>query len=98
MASPTAAALRPRWRLVRRGHCWGLGFQATRQALVDPRTSKAIIDGSGQDTVRSTLLDIARGSRWPRRYSARTLGHPFLDQWYGQEAELDADAEAKQAY
>lgn len=43
-------------------------------------------------------LDIARGSRWPSRYSARTLGHPFLDQGRGREAELAADPDARQAY
>lgn len=80
------------------GALLGTRFQATLEALVDPAISKAIIDGRGEDTVRSSVLDIARGSRWPRRYSARTLGHPLLDQWRGREAELDANLEAKQAY
>ena len=76
----------------------GTRFQATAEALVDPAISKAIVEGRGQDTERSTVLDIARGSRWPSEYPARTLGHPFLDQWRGREAELAADAEAKRAY
>ncbi len=44
------------------------------------------------------MLDIARGSRWPSKYPARTLGHPFIDRWRGREAELAADADAKRAY
>ncbi len=76
----------------------GTRFQATVEALVDPSTSKAILAGRGQDTERSTVLDIARGSRWPSNYSGRTLGHPFLDRWRGREGELAADADAKQAY
>ena len=32
------------------------------------------------------------------RVSARTPGHPFLDQWRGREAELAADPGARQAY
>lgn len=44
------------------------------------------------------MLDIARGSRWPPEYTARTLGHPLLDQWRGREGELAADAGAKRAY
>jgi nitronate monooxygenase len=44
------------------------------------------------------VLDIARGSRWPSRYPGRSLGHPFLDEWRGREAELAADADARQAY
>ncbi|HVQ90801.1 MAG TPA: nitronate monooxygenase, partial [Mycobacteriales bacterium] len=76
----------------------GTRFQATVEALVDPSIATAIVQGRGQDTGRSTILDIARGSRWPSRYTARTLGHPYLDQWRGREAELAADAGAQQAY
>ncbi|MFG1706981.1 nitronate monooxygenase [Nonomuraea sp. M3C6] len=32
------------------------------------------------------------------KYTARTLGHPYLDQWRGREAELAADPQAKRAY
>ncbi|MGN9837389.1 hypothetical protein ACTMTI_04605 [Nonomuraea sp. H19] len=73
-------------------------FQATTEALVDPSITKAILEGEGQDTERSTVLDIARGSRWPSKYPARTLGHPYLDRWRGREAELAADPQALQDY
>lgn len=76
----------------------GTRFLATAEALIDPSAAKAIVEGSGEDTERNCVLDIARGSRWPRRYSARTLGHPFLDQWRGREEELAADSGARQAY
>jgi nitronate monooxygenase len=76
----------------------GTRFQATAEALVDPSIAKAIVEGRGQDTERGSVLDIARGSRWPSAYTARTLGSPFLDQWRGREAELAADPHAQQAY
>jgi nitronate monooxygenase len=76
----------------------GTRFQATAEALADPSVKKAIVDGRGEDTERSTVLDIARRSRWPSKYPARTLGHPFLDQWRGREDELSVDADAKRAY
>ncbi|WP_232383174.1 NAD(P)H-dependent flavin oxidoreductase [Actinomadura violacea] len=76
----------------------GTRFQATAEALVDPATSKALLEARGQDTERSTLLDVARGSRWPSKYSARTLGHPYLDRWRGREDELAADPQARQDY
>ncbi len=44
------------------------------------------------------MLDIARGSSWPSKYPARTLGHPFLEMWRGREDDLAADADAKVAY
>jgi nitronate monooxygenase len=76
----------------------GTRFLVTAEALVDPSATKAIIEGSGADTERSTVLDIARGAPWPSRYPARTLSHPYLDQWRGREEQLAADDSAKQAY
>jgi nitronate monooxygenase len=76
----------------------GTRFQATAEALVDPATTKAIVEGRGHDTERSRVLDIARGSRWPSQYTARTLSHPYLDRWRGREAELAADPRARQDY
>jgi nitronate monooxygenase len=76
----------------------GTRFQATVEALADPSIRKAIVEGRGEDTERSAVLDIVRDSRWPSKYTARTLGHPFLDQWRGREDELAEDTDAKQAY
>jgi nitronate monooxygenase len=76
----------------------GTRFQATAEALADASIKTAIIEGHAEDTERSAILDIARGSRWPSKYPARTLRHPFLDQWRGREGELAADTDAQQAY
>jgi nitronate monooxygenase len=76
----------------------GTRFQATAEALADPAVKKAIVEGGGEDTEVSRILDIARGAPWPARYPARTLGHPYLSQWRGREAELAADAGARQAF
>jgi len=76
----------------------GTRFQATQEALADPGLKKAIVAGQGEETERSSVLDIVRGSRWPREYTGRTLGHPLLDQWRGREDELAGDAAARQAY
>ena len=76
----------------------GTRFQATTEALVDPAITKAILEGRGQDTERSSVLDIVRGSRWPSKYTARTLAHPYLDRWRGREAELADDREATRDY
>lgn len=76
----------------------GTRFQATAEALVDPAITRAIVDGSAEDTERSSVLDVARGSHWPSKYPARTLGHPYLDRWRGREADLAADARVRQDY
>jgi nitronate monooxygenase len=76
----------------------GTRFQATAEGLADPVIKKAIVEGHGEDTERSRVLDIARGSRWPAAWDGRSLGHPFLDQWRGRDDELAADAAARAAY
>ncbi|HEX4089633.1 MAG TPA: nitronate monooxygenase [Trebonia sp.] len=77
----------------------GTRFQATAEALAGPEAKKAIVDGDGEQTERSSVLDIARGSRWPLEYTGRTLGHPFLDRWRDAEGELAADPDdARRAY
>lgn len=76
----------------------GTRFQAASEALVAPEVAKAIVDGRGEDTERSRVLDIARGASWPTRYTARTLRNAVLDRWRGREAELEANEDAKADY
>jgi nitronate monooxygenase len=76
----------------------GTRLLATAEALVDPEAKKAIAEGSGEDTERSAVLDIARGSRWPREYTGRTMAHPFLDEWRDREDELAASPAARSDY
>jgi nitronate monooxygenase len=71
----------------------GTRFQTATEALVDPSVPKAILEGSGEDTERGTLLDVARGAGWPPRYPARTLRHPFTELWRRRAAQLPADTE-----
>jgi nitronate monooxygenase len=76
----------------------GTRFQATPETLADSSVTKAIITGSGEDTERSTVLDIARGVPWPARYPGRALRHPFVERWRGREEQLAADDGAMRAY
>lgn len=80
------------------GALLGTRFLAALEAQVTPGVTKAIIEGRGEDTERSRVSDIARGSTWPSRYAARTLRNPFFDRWRGREEDLAADPAARQAY
>ena len=76
----------------------GTRFQATRESLAGPAITRAIVDGRAADTERSDVLDVLRGSAWPRRYTARTLGRPYLDRFRGREAEAATDRAARRDY
>jgi nitronate monooxygenase len=80
------------------GSLVGTRFLATVEALVAAEVVKAIIEGRGEDTERSRVLDIARGAPWPEQYPARTLRNAFLDRWRGRESELEADEDAKVSF
>ncbi|MEU6145223.1 nitronate monooxygenase [Streptomyces sp. NPDC047081] len=82
------------------GALLGTRFQATAESLADPSIVRAVVEGKGRDTERNSVLDIAWGATaWSTsKYTARTLGHPYLDRWRGREEELAASPEAQQAY
>jgi nitronate monooxygenase len=80
------------------GALMGTRFLVTVEALASAATVKAILDGAGEDTERSRILDIGRGSPWPARYLGRALRNAFTDQWRGREAELERDEVAKSEY
>jgi nitronate monooxygenase len=66
----------------------GTRFQASHEALVPAEIGKAIVEGHGADTERTRVLDIARDSGWPAKYTARVLRNDYLDRWRGREEEL----------
>ncbi len=76
----------------------GTRFLATPESLADPSVPKAILDSNGEQTERSSVLDIVRDTGWPREYLARTVRHPVIDQWRGREDELTADSSARPSY
>jgi nitronate monooxygenase len=76
----------------------GTRFLASPEALLAEAERQAIVAAAGDATERNRILDIARDSPWPERYTARTLRNAFLDQWRGREDDLRADPEALAAY
>jgi len=62
----------------------GSRFWASKEAEVHPNMHAAAIEASGDDTIRSSVMDIARRLDWPERYTARVLKNDFTDQWHNQ--------------
>ncbi len=74
----------------------GSRFWASSEALVGPNMHKASIEASGDQTVRSSVMDIARRLEWPEEYTCRVLQNPFTNRWHNDLPGLieNADAEA----
>jgi nitronate monooxygenase len=66
----------------------GTRLWAAREALVSPRAQQRAIAASGDDTVRTRVLDVVRRLDWPGEYSVRALNNSFVDTWHGNEAQL----------
>ena len=66
----------------------GSRLWATTEANVSGRMHGAALDADGDGTIRTTVMDIARGLEWPDRFVARVLRNRFTDAWHGRETEL----------
>ncbi len=65
----------------------GSVFYASRESLAHPNNKRAAIAAHGDDTIRSSAIDVARGIDWPPPWTIRTLRNPFIARWHG---DLDA--------
>ncbi|CUJ87772.1 Nitronate monooxygenase [Ruegeria denitrificans] len=70
----------------------GTRFWASHEALVHPRILDRALDATGDDTVRTVVVDVVRGFNWPRRYNGRVLRNPFIQKWHGAEDALKLEA------
>ncbi len=74
----------------------GSRLWASKEANVSEQMHAAALRSTGDDTIRSQTMDLARKLDWPRRYTARVLKNAFIERWHGHEDELVtvADQEA----
>jgi len=66
----------------------GTRFYASREAAGHPAAKERLVAGSGDETIRSVLFDIARRNLWPAPYTGRLLRNAFTERWRGREMEL----------
>lgn len=66
----------------------GSRLWASKEANVSAGMHEAALNASGDDTIRSQTMDLARKLDWPRRYTARVLKNQFIERWHGHEDEL----------
>jgi nitronate monooxygenase len=70
------------------GVLMGTRFYAAEEALGSPAAKARIVSADGDQTVQTTVFDIARGYDWPAEYPGRALGNDFTGRWHGREAAL----------
>lgn len=61
----------------------GTAFFASRESLAHTNMKRGAIEGEGDNTQRSSVIDVARGIPWPSQWTIRTLRNEFTDRWGG---------------
>jgi nitronate monooxygenase len=73
----------------------GSRLWSSEEAQVSVAMTDAAIAATGDQTIRSTVMDAARGLRWPVRYTARVLRNKVTERWHDDPEGLRADAVAR---
>lgn len=75
----------------------GSRLWASEEADVHPNMLAAAQNATGDDTIRSSVMDIARHLNWPDRYTARVLKNAFTKRWHNDIKGLLENAESEAA-
>lgn len=71
------------------GVLMGTRFYATQEALVPAEAKVRVVAATGDETIRTSVYDIANGRHWPPGYSGRVVRNEFVKKWHGHEKELE---------
>jgi nitronate monooxygenase len=68
----------------------GTRFLASEEALTPAAVSDRAARATGDDTVRTKVVDVLRGVSWPGEFSYRVLKNRLTEQWAHREADAAA--------
>jgi len=80
------------------GVLMGTRFYVASEALASPGAKARMVAASGDDTLRTTVFDIARGYNWPQEYTGRAVRNRFAETWHGKEDALARDDAERARY
>jgi len=75
----------------------GTRFFASEEALGSEAMKRRLVEGRGDETLRTTVFDVVRKIDWPRPYDGRALSNGFTRVWHGREAALAGEIERENA-
>jgi nitronate monooxygenase len=79
------------------GVLMGTRFFASREALGSDAVKRRLVEGKGDETVRTTIFDMVRNIDWPKPWDGRALANDFTRQWHGREKELAGQLDKENA-
>lgn len=85
------------WQQGAAGIVVGTAMYATTEALDTIAAKQRLVMATRNDTVRTTVFDVARGPEWPPGYNGRSLINETTTRWHGREEVLRADIDKQRA-
>jgi nitronate monooxygenase len=73
----------------------GTRLCASEESLQKPLHRQALVNASGDATVRTHLPDIVRELPWPTEFTARVARNEFVERWLDRESELAGQTEVE---
>ena len=80
------------------GLLMGTRFYIASESLASPAAKARVVAASGDDTLRTTCFDVARGYRWPNEYTGRAVRNRFTEAWHGREEALARNEDERARY
>jgi nitronate monooxygenase len=68
----------------------GTRFYASAESLAHAKAKAVMAAATGEETIRTTCIDIVRDIPWPADFTVRVLRNDFVARWHGAETELKA--------
>jgi nitronate monooxygenase len=72
------------------GVLMGTRFYASEESLAHPDAKAQMVAAQGEETIRTTTVDVVRDLPWPTEFTARVMNNSFVAAWQGREAALAA--------
>ena len=73
----------------------GTRFYASAESLANRRAKARMAAARGDETIRTSTVDIVRGIPWPGEFTARVMRNDFVERWHGAETDL-SEAQARE--
>jgi len=68
----------------------GTRFYASEESLAHPNAKRRAAEAGGDETLRTTVIDLIRDIDWPAGFTARMIANTLTATWHGNEATLAA--------
>ena len=68
----------------------GTRFYASEESLAHPDAKARMVAAQGEETIRTTTVDVVRNLDWPVEFTARVMNNTFVAAWQGRETALAA--------